>query len=366
MPDLYIAAGGGGDAVGVLLLRQLLGAEPSPPIVTVAWERLRIDPEPGPRSRAGFVGLAAVDGETAEVTATTDTVPAGRSSLPRLAASTGARLFVVDLDHGAAGLASQLQHLATVLDATRLVVVDIGGDILATGHEPGLRSPLADGLTLAAAHLTDLPTRLVVAGPGLDAELSAVDVTARLHAVRAEHLGYVTPADVEPVTDILAWHPTEASMLLAAAALGVRGRVDMRRGDRPVALDQESAAAWSADVTNLDRYPIANVVADSHTLADARLALAPFAADEIEYERTKARASALAPTPLSIADTLDHVSEHARASLTRGATLMTTRRLLETLNVPQPLAADLVDQLGSRTPRERGMLWRLDDLARLG
>jgi hypothetical protein len=30
------------------------------------------------------------------------------------------------------------------------VLIDVGGDVLAQGHEPGLRSPLCDALMLAA------------------------------------------------------------------------------------------------------------------------------------------------------------------------------------------------------------------------
>ncbi|MGO4243899.1 DUF1152 domain-containing protein, partial [Janibacter sp. RAF20_2_2] len=56
MRTLYVAAGGGGDAVGALLARRALGdTDERPPLVTTcAWERLRIDPVPGPRARSDF------------------------------------------------------------------------------------------------------------------------------------------------------------------------------------------------------------------------------------------------------------------------------------------------------------------------
>jgi hypothetical protein len=145
---LVVAAGGGGDALGVLLLRELLGdlgdLGEQPLIATFAWERLRVDPMPGPRGRTGFVGLADVAGQPAEIVARTDTIPSGRSSLPRLAAETDARLFLLDSEHGAVGLGTQLTHLAHTLAVEQLIVVNFGGAAIAAGTEPGIRSPLAD------------------------------------------------------------------------------------------------------------------------------------------------------------------------------------------------------------------------------
>lgn len=109
-----MAAGGGGDAVGALLARRALGdTDERPPLVTTcAWERLRIDPVPGPRARTDFTGLGLVGGEPCEVLPTSDTIPPGRSVLPRLAETSGARIFVHDFERGAVGLADQLRRLS--------------------------------------------------------------------------------------------------------------------------------------------------------------------------------------------------------------------------------------------------------------
>ena len=66
--------------------------------------------------------------------------------------------------------------------------VDVGGDLLAHGDEPGLRSPLCDALMLAAAaRLADagVPVLTAVFGVGCDGELTPAEVFARIAEVAA-------------------------------------------------------------------------------------------------------------------------------------------------------------------------------------
>jgi hypothetical protein len=54
---LVIAAGGGGDAItGSVVFGPLGLAEPSA-VMTYSWDRLMIDPLPGPRVAKDFTGL---------------------------------------------------------------------------------------------------------------------------------------------------------------------------------------------------------------------------------------------------------------------------------------------------------------------
>lgn len=59
------------------------------------------------------------------------------------------------------GLGAQLQELAATLRADRVLIVDGGGDILATGHEVGSRSPLGDSLILQSIMLCRQPCRAI-------------------------------------------------------------------------------------------------------------------------------------------------------------------------------------------------------------
>ncbi len=325
-----------------MLIRRLLGHNPGEQalVSTCAWERLRIDPVPGPRSRGDFVGLRAVAGIRAEVSLTSDTLPAGRSVLPRLAGDIDARLFVHDFAGGAVGLADHLRSLAQALDATSLTVVDVGGDVVARGDEPGLLSPLADSLTLAASIKAGLPVRLAILGPGVDGELTAGEVTKLLTDVHAERVGSVTPADVEALQGVLAWHPTEATTLAAAAAIGHRGSVDMRRGLDPVPVSEDSADVWVLDAPRLDDFPLAAALVETRSLASAELIMRRIAIDELDYERKRAtQRDSVPPT--------ESPSTMAKASLDRGASLITTRRLLEATHTDLPhFEGARVDGLG--------------------
>lgn len=326
-----VAAGGGGDAIGAMLIRRLLGQDPREPalVSTCAWERLRIDPVPGPRARSDFVRLRSIAEARAEIVSTSDTLPAGRSVLPRLAGDINARLFVHDFTSGAIGLAEQLRSLAQALNLTSLTVVDVGGDIVARGNEPRLLSPLADSLTLAASIQTGLPVRLAILGPGVDGELTAGEVTEILTSLHAQQVGAVAPEDVGALSDALSWHPTEATTLVAAAAMGHRGSVDMRRGLDPVPLTDDSADVWVLDAPRIEDFPLAAALMQTRSLPGAEQIMRRIAVDELDYERKRA-AQQGARSPA------EPPSHMAKASLDRGASFITTRRLLEATHADLP------------------------------
>ncbi|MFL6294256.1 MAG: DUF1152 domain-containing protein, partial [Actinomycetes bacterium] len=73
----------------------------------------------------------------------------------------------------------QLVQLIEKFPFESVVLVDVGGDVLATGVELELRSPLADALSLAALADFPLPVHVAVAGLGLDGELSQSYASSR-------------------------------------------------------------------------------------------------------------------------------------------------------------------------------------------
>jgi hypothetical protein len=351
MRTLYVAAGGGGDAVGALLARRALGDtdERAPLVTTCAWERLRIDPVPGPRARSDFTGLGLVGGEPCEVLPTSDTIPSGRSVLPRLAETSGARVFLHDFEGGAVGLTAQLQRLGSSLNVDHLIVVDVGGDIVARGNEAGLRSPLADSLTLAAALETKIPTSVVVLGPGADAELPERQVLGLLYDIAADLGGRVTAVDVRNLAPVLDWHPTEASAVAAAAATGLRGRVSMRRGRVPVPVTDMTPGLWIAFVSSWANIPLASALRKSESLPSAERTIRSAAVNEIDFERIVAEGSG----PLHPCQSLTGVILEMESV---GATHITTRRLSESLGAR---AFDVVAAHGK--PVASG-LWSVDEL----
>ena len=74
-----------------------------------------------------------------------------------MAAFLGEPVVLVDPNPGPAAIAAGLDAAAAQLDCDLVVLLDVGGDVLAHGHEPGLASPLADAIVLAAAPRHDDP-----------------------------------------------------------------------------------------------------------------------------------------------------------------------------------------------------------------
>jgi hypothetical protein len=143
-------------------------------------------------------------------------------------------------------MAEQMTTAAKAFGFDELVLFDVGGDALTTDDDPGLRSPLADQLVIAAAARTGLPARLVIAGAGLDGEIPAEVVNERLVQLDATELPPLTGAAT--TRDVFTWHPSEASGLLAAAADGRRGYVEVRDAGDMIRLSGEATRLATVEV----------------------------------------------------------------------------------------------------------------------
>ncbi|MFJ9079572.1 DUF1152 domain-containing protein [Streptomyces sp. NPDC102278] len=366
MKRLLIAAGGGGDAITAAMVHTALYGAGSPALVlTYAWERLVVDPVPGPRSVRDFTGIDRVAPEVDLITpATTPRSPAG-SLLPRLSGELGPRLGLLDPYDGVAGLARRIRAAARWCATDRVDLVDVGGDIVARGDEPTLRSPLGDALAVAACAEAGLATTVYIAGPGLDNEVPLPELLPRIgpadFALRADHTSVV-----DRVFD---WHPSEASALLVAAARGIRGVCGTRDAPRPIPLDD---AAGGVHRLTLERVlalnPLARRLAGTTTLAEAEAASrAVCGFSEIARERRRATGSLAGPDGhASGPDDQDVDSIWARFAawehdtLAEGIAYVTTRRILEELALTGDRAHALLGTLRA-APRTRSAapLWRL-------
>ncbi len=162
----------------------------------------------------------------------------------------GEETVLVDANHGPAAIAAGLSEAAAALGCDLVVFVDVGGDVLAHGDEPGLASPLCDSVLLAAAvRMAGRPSPAVlgaVFGIGCDGELTPDEVLARIDEVeRGGGLLGRLPID-EPVArrldEAVAAIPTEASALALRAFRGESGRIEIRGGRRTVDLRPLAAA----------------------------------------------------------------------------------------------------------------------------
>jgi hypothetical protein len=340
---LLVAAGGGGDALASLLMSDRLQPADHPIVVaSYSWDRRILDPLPGPRSAADFDEARQLTPQNLEVTANSRLRSGGISTLGLLAKTTAARFVLLDPYAGATGMRQQLAQLVESLSFRSAVLVDVGGDVLATGTEAELRSPLADSLSLAALADFPVPVRVAVAGPGLDGELSPSYARSRCVALGGSLSFRLNAHDIKRWYAALAQLPTEATTLLAAAALGITGRAEIRDDTDTVLIGDDSADIYLLPMSNvLAGNQLAQKLVPTHSLGEAEAAaLSVCGRSELSYERQKAAKlrSMVAPSAAEMRRSLE---DYWTASVGRGVTLATFRRVAEVMKMSR-YDADLI------------------------
>jgi hypothetical protein len=200
----------------------------------------------------------------------------------RMAQVLGEPTVLVDINEGPQTVADGLAAAADRLDRDLIVFVDVGGDLLAQGDEPGLRSPLCDALMLAAAaRLADSghPVLAAIFGVGCDAELTSDEVLARLADVAAAG-GFggargLTDRVAQRLEQAMELVPTEASAQAVRAYRGASGLATIRGGTRTLELSPVAALTFYLDVEVTMRTAgrLATALADAATLQEANAAL---------------------------------------------------------------------------------------------
>jgi hypothetical protein len=302
---LVIGMGGGGDVVGALAsaehARLYDGAEPL--VGGLTWERRPIDPVPGPRRADEIEGGEPLT--PGILLAGPRTRVRGREvyfAESRMAAFLDRPTLLVAIDDGPEAIAAGLAHALDELHADLLLFIDVGGDVLAQGHEPGLRSPLCDAIMLAAAHHLQSaghPALLGIFGIGCDAELTSAEVFSQLSDVAAAGGLAGVRGLTEPVAQRLEAAielvPTEASAQAVRAFRGVRGPVTIRGGARTFELSVAAAATYYLDVEVTFRTAgrLARAVAGAASLQAANQALRGLGVhSELDLERDAAAGAA--------------------------------------------------------------------------
>ncbi|RZU52925.1 hypothetical protein EV385_4809 [Krasilnikovia cinnamomea] len=334
--DLYVAAGGGGDALAALMLcRALGGSNSAPTVASYSWDRYLIDPAPGPRQVQDFVGLRQLTEHAWEVTADSNLAAGGVSGLTVLARHTPARFMVMDPARGAAGLRQQLREVIDHLSVDRVTLVDVGGDVAAHGSEASLLSPLGDALALAATAELPVPTDVAVIGPGLDGELPDDELRNALVAMGAD-VRKLRIAHVRPFLPALEHHPSEATMLVAAAAMGASGRAEIRDKGALVSLTDHSTDAFlTSSDSVLERNAIAQKLIATESFDQAEAITREICGrTELDHERRKSEMLAHRRTGDPSAEELrSRLREYREAAAARGADFVSFRRLTEVLGL---------------------------------
>jgi hypothetical protein len=300
---LVVGIGGGGDVAGALAFAQAARALGTDAVVGgITWERRPVDPLPGPRRLSEVVGLASTILDGVVGLAGPDTTGPGgfrfcESDMARFLGD-GEPVVLLDPNPGPAAMASGLDAAALALDCDLVVLLDVGGDVLAHGDEPGLASPLADATVLAAAPAMTTPVLGAVFGIGCDGELTPEEVAARLAEVDAAG-GLLEDVPLPPhaldrVEEALAFVTTEASAMAVRCARGETGRVPIRGGRRTVPLTPDGGrlVVFDPAIAIHSAARLALAVGDAPSLEAAQEILSALGVrTELDYERDAAAAT---------------------------------------------------------------------------
>lgn len=338
---LMVAAGGGGDVLGAALIqRALADLDGRQPVhyASWSWDRLAVDPVPGPRDPTAFCGLRSVGRLNFAVQPISEARPPFGSLLPRIAGFLNRDVFLLDPRRGAVGLGDQLRELITELKLERILVCDISGDILAEGHEVTLSSPLADFLVLAAVADVPVKAEVVAGGLGLDGEVPAARLREHLAALGKDTPALrLTVAEGDSFGRVFEWHPSEATGLLWLAAKGARGVAEIRGDGLLVELDELTPAVYWLGLTDvLERNRHAGRLRETRSLneAEARLIQAKLPS-ELELERRKAEQ--LSPDrdarSVDMGQALTALRSYEDEAARRGISFLTMRRVGEVLGL---------------------------------
>jgi hypothetical protein len=285
---LIVGIGGGGDVVGALAAAALLGDGIAGGLT---WERRPIDPIPGPRTLDEVDGAQPLNDAVALAGPGTSGPGGFLFCESHVARATGEATVLVDPNPGPRAVAAALDDAAAQLGCGRIVLLDVGGDVLAHGEEPGLASPLADAVMLACARFLRTPCTGAVFGAGCDGELTPDEVRARLDEVGTlaeDTFDADQVARLEAVAELV---PTEASAMALRCARGDRGEASIRQGRRTVLLTElGGVVAWFDPLRAIDTAArLAAAVQDAGSLEEADAILtARGVRTELAYERDMA------------------------------------------------------------------------------
>jgi hypothetical protein len=200
----------------------------------------------------------------------------------RMAGYLGQGTVLVDVSRGPGAIAASLEEAVQRLGCDLVVFIDVGGDVVAQGDEPGLASPLCDAVMLAAASKlgqSGPPVLAGIFGLGCDAELTPAEVLERLALVAAEGglcgARGLTAAVAERLEGAVVVVPTEASAQAVRAFRGASGVATIRGGTRSFELTSAAALTFYLDVEVTVRSVgrLARAVADAQSLKQASWAL---------------------------------------------------------------------------------------------
>ncbi|MEM2727065.1 MAG: DUF1152 domain-containing protein [Archaeoglobaceae archaeon] len=280
--------GGGGDIVSTIPVANFLKLFEFEVIHGgVLWDRLIVDPKPGPRALEELENTEKFNEVITLVKETTMTKYGVKPNLARSAKHLG-EVFALDITKGVKKLARGLEEFINEKQIGITIGVDAGGDALAVGYESGVRSPLADAVSVAV--LSEINGLVSVVGIGSDGELKFEELMLNIAEIYKSNgfLGCssVTTEDSREMLKLCEDVVTEASRIPIMAHQGDLGLKKIRKG-RTVLITPISALIFyfrAKEVFEINE--TARLIQDCENLEEAnRILNKNGITTELDYER---------------------------------------------------------------------------------
>lgn len=300
---LVFAAGGGGDvatASAFAFKLRRYGVESY--ISAAPWERMAVDPVPGPIKFSEIENPSHIGDYFIAVDESSYAIREGEKIIfqaVNVSKACSTQVYLCDMNMGVEGLTKCFRELSDYLGIDIIIGLDVGGDILADGYEESLWSPLADQLSLSSLYkvidMEGVPTEIALASPGADGELDRDYIFNKINGIGLEggllEIFGFGALDIEILDKIFSLAITEAGRVILSALRGFRGWKKIRNGTRSVYIDLLSTLVFILNTSILfRRSEMAKKIYNSTSIDEANdILLKMGVATEYELEKEASR-----------------------------------------------------------------------------
>jgi hypothetical protein len=267
MNILVYAAGGGGDiATAAAFALKLRRSGHSTVISCAPWERMVVDPNPGPIKFSEVKNPVNVNDDYIIIGSESYAIRRGKKIVfqaVNVARAIDEDVVLVDMNRGVEGVYRALRRICNDFSIDSIITLDVGGDIIARGDEDDLWSPLADLISLCASYRLDrdgLETIVAVASPGADGELNKDYVLRIIYDILSDggYRGAIGFGDEDRLVfdRIFKYVYSEAGRIILDALDGYVGNKLIRNGTRNVDIDIISTLVFYLDTQTVFEHSI--------------------------------------------------------------------------------------------------------------
>ncbi len=189
---------------------------------SIIWDRYVVDPEPGPRAIEELESCRVINDTVAIANPKTRTKYGVELTISRAAKSLG-DVIALDITKGPSKLAKGIRDFMEKEEISLVIGVDSGGDVISMGFESGVKSPLADAVSLASLSLIE-DSVVGVFGFGSDGELRIEEILYNMSLLMKDSgfLGCASmgKSDFEKMEELTGIVTTEASKIPIEAFKG--------------------------------------------------------------------------------------------------------------------------------------------------